>query len=98
MSSSSFFSLKDVKNTNMQNKIISIWIVKIIKPKVFKKKAKKTIIIVDLKKTVNLKTAIIEKEWINNLNKDIFEGPKYRVPRKEFISLKKDIYFLSVPE
>tara|TARA_B100001989_G_C24266037_1_gene329270 strand:- start:14 stop:124 length:111 start_codon:yes stop_codon:yes gene_type:complete len=36
--------------------------VKIIKPKVFKKKAKKTIIIVDLKKTVNLKTAIIEKE------------------------------------
>ena len=43
--------------------------------------------IIDLKKTWYLKTAIIEKECINNLNKDIFEGPKYLVPLIESISL-----------
>ena len=35
------------------------------------------IIIDDLKKTVYLKTAIIEKEWMIRLKKDIFVGPKY---------------------
>ena len=47
---------------------------------------------IDLKNTWNLKTAIIENEWINNLNKDIFEGPKYLDPLVELIS---EIYSFS---
>ena len=31
----------------------------------------------DRKKTVFLKTAIIDKEWIKSLKKLIFDGPKY---------------------
>ena len=34
---------------------------------------------------LGLKTAIIEKEWIINFNKGIFEGPKYLMPLTEFI-------------
>ena len=42
----------------------------------------------DLIKTCNLNTAIIEKEWIIKLYKDILEGPKYLLPLVELISLK----------
>ena len=48
---------------------------------------KKIIARSDLKNTWYLKTAIIENEWINNLNIDICDGPKYLNPRKEFTSL-----------
>ena len=44
------------------------------------KKNKKIMAKTDLKNTVSLKTAIIESEWIINLNSDIFEGPKYLFP------------------
>ena len=33
-----------------------------------------------------LKTAIIEKEWIISLIKDIFDGPLYLIPLVELIS------------
>ena len=52
----------------------------------------------DLKKTWNLNTAIIENEWIINLNKDIFEGPKYLIPLIEFISTRLLKFFFTVPE
>ena len=54
--------------------------------------------ITDLNKTISLNTAIIEKEWINKLNKDIFEGPKYLRPLIESISLYSGKFFLIVPE
>ena len=41
----------------------------------------------DLKNTVSLKTAIMEKEWIARFNKDILEGPKYLSPLIELISV-----------
>ena len=56
--------------------------------------AKIKINIIDLKYTFFLNTAIIDSEWINNLNKDIFDGPKYRAPRIDFISLKFSTFFL----
>ena len=55
-------------------------------------------IIADLKKTWFLKTAIIENEWINNLNNDIFDGPKYLNPLIESISFKLLICFDKDPE
>ena len=66
-----------------------------------KKLFKKESIIIkklDLKKTWYLKTAIIEKECIARFSKDIFDGPKYRTPRIEFISFKTFKFFVTEPE
>ena len=54
--------------------------------------------IIDLKKTVYLKTPIIEKECKIKLGMDIFEGPKYREPLIELISFNVLIFFFRVPE
>ena len=54
--------------------------------------------ITDLKKTFFLKTAIIEKEWIIKLNKDIFDGPKYLEPLMELIEFNSWIWYFNVPE
>ena len=54
--------------------------------------------LIDLKKTFVLKTAMIEKEWIIKLNKDIFDGPKYLEPLTEFIEFKFLIWYFNVPE
>ena len=42
--------------------------------------AKIKINIIDLKYTFFLNTAIIDSEWINNLNKDIFMGQNIEPP------------------
>ena len=55
-------------------------------------------IIKPLKKTCDLKTAIIEKEWIPRLKRDIFDGPKYLEPLEELIVLSWEIDFFTVPE
>ena len=47
---------------------------------------------------LGLKTAIIERECIAKLNRDIFEGPKYLVPLIELISLYSFMFFLTDPE
>ena len=66
---------------------------------IFKLKYEKNIIsIVDLKKTVFLKTAIIANELIISLNKDIFEGPKYLKPLIELTEFSFKICFLTDPE
>ena len=64
----------------------------------FVKNESKIIKIQDLKKTLYLKTPIIEKEWIAKLKSDILEGPKYLVPLIELISFKLIIFFFNVPE
>ena len=69
-----------------------------IKPKTFVKKDNIIIIKVDLKKTVYLKTAIIENECTTRLKSDIFEGPKYLIPLIEFVSLRFDKFFFIEPE
>tara|TARA_Y100001958_G_C21144233_1_gene482065 strand:+ start:787 stop:1086 length:300 start_codon:yes stop_codon:yes gene_type:complete len=53
---------------------------------------------VDLKRTLYLKTAIIDNECKKRLNNDIFDGPKYLIPRFESISLYLGIYFFNDPE
>mgnify|MGYP004215644347 CR=1 FL=1 len=62
------------------------------------KKLERIIKNVDLKKTVYLKTPIIENEWMAKLYKDIFEGPKYLDPLVDSISLYFIIFFLTHPE
>ena len=62
------------------------------------KKDRNIIIKVDLKNTVYLKTAIIEKEWITSLKRDIFDGPKYLKPLIDSISLNVFKLFFTVPE
>jgi len=52
----------------------------------------------DLKKTWYLKTAIIVKECMARLNKDIYDGRKYLMPLIEFISLTIFKFFLTEPE
>ena len=59
--------------------------------------AKIKINIIDLKYTFFLNTAIIDSEWINNLNKDIFDGPKYRAPELILFHLNF-LHFFRVPE
>ena len=86
------------KQKEQLNIKIKVWRMKVISPKNLFIKSKTINIIDDLKKTWNLNTAIIEKEWIIKLNKDILEGPKYLLPLVEFISLKSLIFFLNVPE
>ena len=46
------------------------------------------IIKVDLKKTVYLKTAMIEKECMTRFRRDILEGPKYLRPLIESVSFR----------
>ena len=53
---------------------------------------------VDLKKTVYLKTAIIENECTTRLKKDIFEGPKYLRPLIESASFRLVRFFFIEPE
>ena len=53
---------------------------------------------VDLKKTVYLKTAIIENECIIRLKRDIFDGPKYLRPLIDSVSFRCLIFFFTVPE
>ena len=67
-------------------------------PNVLVKKDNIIIIKVDLKKTVFLKTAIIENECIARLKKDILEGPKYLRPLIESTSFKFVKFFFIVPE
>ena len=69
-----------------------------VEPNVLVKKDNIIIIKVDLKKTVYLKTAIIENECMIRFKKDIFEGPKYLLPLVEFIELSLKICFLTEPE
>ena len=65
----------------------------------FGEKYEATIIkIADLKKTVFLKTAIIENEWTTRLNKDILEGPTYLRPLIEFTELSSLMWYLNEPE
>ena len=70
----------------------------VIEPNVLVKKDNIIIIKVDLKKTVYLKTAIIENECIARLKKDIFEGPKYLRPLIESTSLRLVKCFFTDPE
>ena len=59
--------------------------------------AKIKINIIDLKYTFFLNTAIIDSEWINNLNKDVFDGPKYQF--LELILFRLNfLHFFRVPE
>ena len=53
---------------------------------------------IDLINTWYLNTAIIENECIISLNRDIFEGPKYLLPRIESISFKTRKFFFTDPE
>ena len=62
------------------------------------KKDKKIIAKLERKKTWYLKTAIIDNECIPRLNKDIFDGPKYLIPRIESISFKFSKFFITEPE
>ena len=89
--------LGGVKISKLKN-TIKIWIVIAIEPNVLIKKDNIIIIKVDLKKTVYLKTAIIESECIARLKRDIFEGPKYLRPLIESTSFKLDKFFFTVPE
>ena len=68
-----------------------------VEPNVLVKKDNIIIIKVDLKKTVYLKTAIIENECIIRFKKDIFEGPKYLGPLIESISFRFVIFFFYRP-
>ena len=51
-----------------------------------------------LKKTWDLKTAMIEKEWTPRLKRDILDGPKYLKPLVELIVFNLLIDFFNVPE
>ncbi len=57
-------------------------------PNALVKKDNIMIMKVDLKKTVYLKTPIIDNECITRLKKDILEGPKYLRPLIESTSFK----------
>ena len=70
----------------------------VIEPNVLVKKDNIIIIKVDLKKTVYLKTPIIENECMARLKRDIFEGPKYLTPLIESTSFKFVKFFFTVPE
>ena len=70
----------------------------VIEPNVLVKKDNIIIIKVDLKKTVYLKTAIIENECIARLKNDIVDGPKYLRPLIESTSFKLFKFFLTDPE
>ena len=70
----------------------------VIEPNVLIKKDNIIIIKVDLKKTVYLKTPIIEKECMIRLKRDIFEGPKYLNPLIESVSLRFVKFFFTDPE
>ena len=92
------FSLFDTIKIIKLNNTINIWKVTAINPNLVINRDNIMIIIDDLKKTVYLKTAIIEKEWMIRLKKDIFVGPKYLDPLIESVSLKFEIYFFTEPE
>ena len=70
----------------------------VIEPNILAKKDNTIIIKVDLKKTVYLKTAIIENECMIRLKRDIFEGPKYLKPLMESISFRFFKFFFIDPE
>ena len=67
-------------------------------PNALVKKDNIIIIKVDLKKTVYLKTAIIDNECITRLKKDILEGPKYLKPLIDSTSFKLVKFFFTDPE
>ena len=52
----------------------------------------------DRKKTVLLKTAIIDKEWIKSLKKLIFDGPKYLKLLIDGIETRFGINLVNEPE
>ena len=52
----------------------------------------------DRKKTVFLKTAIIDKEWIKSLKKLIFDGPKYLKLLIDGIETRFGINLVNEPE
>ena len=91
-------SLNETKNTKRLNKINIVWKNKNLKLVKMAKYWNNDIKIKETQKTRYLNTAIIDKEWIISLKKDICEGPKYRIPLKEFISLYFLICFLKDPE
>ena len=70
----------------------------VIEPNVLVKKDNIIIIKVDLKKTVYLKTPIIENECMARLKRDILEGPKYLRPLIESISFRFVKFFFIDPE
>ena len=82
----------------MLNKINMICKKITVEPRYLAENIKKMRKNVDLRKTIYLKTAIIENEWTASLNIDIFEGPKYLNPLTELISLKLLMCFLTDPE
>ena len=96
--SSCLFSLLETIKIAKLNIKIKVWRMKVISPKNLFIKSKTINIIDDLKKTWNLNTAIIEKEWIIRLVNDILEGPKKRFPLMESISFNFSILFFNVPE
>ena len=79
-------------------KIIKIWRTIAINPNVLKRKDNIISIKVDLRKTVYLKTAIIENECKIKLKRDIFDGPKYLKPLTEFTSFNCVKFFFTEPE
>lgn len=92
------FSRKETINITKLKINISICNIKDNIPKCFLIKVRKRINNNDLRNTWYLKTAMIEKEWINNLKKDIWEGPKYLAPLIELISESFLIFLFTVPE
>ena len=92
------FSLIDAVNINKLKNINKICKKRIIEKENLVKKLKIIIKKVDLRKTVYLKTPIIDNECIAKFNKDILDGPKYLSPLIDSISLYFVIFFFTHPE
>ncbi len=91
-------SLNEMINTNRLNKIIIVWKNKKLKLKKIDKYWSEIVKKIEKEKTRYLNTATIERECMISLTNDIFEGPKYLNPLKEFISLYFLTCFLKEPE
>ena len=81
------FSRIDTIKTSKLKNISEIWRKITIVRDNLAKKLKTIIKKVDLRKTVYLKTPIIDKECTARLNIDILDGPKYLNPLVDSISL-----------
>ena len=92
------FSLIEIRKIIRLKSTIKICDIVAIDPNDIDKNESMIIIKHDLKKTVYLKTAIIESECIAKLKKDILEGPKYLTPLIESTSLSFVKCFFTDPE
>ena len=91
-------SLKETINTNRLNKINIICKNKKFRLLRMARNCKTAIKKIKVKKTRYLNTAIMQRECIMSLNKDMCANPKYLFPLIEFISLYFLMCFLKVPE